>query len=659
MEAPGSVPEDYPEITGYRVEKMLGQGGMANVYLANQEFLDRKVALKVLKPGLLEDNPSFARRFLKEAETAASIIHPNIVTIFQVGHSCGYYFIGMEYLPESLRERINWSEPRGIEPFRALEITATLAAALAFAHREGFIHRDIKPDNILFRKDGTPVIADFGIARDLDAQTKFTMTGTVIGTPHYMSPEQCRGDAVDGRSDFYSLGVVLFEMLAGDVPYKAENTAGVLVKHIQAPLPQLPSHLRRFQPLIDALMAKSPAKRPNDGEQVRRLIAKLPTAPEYPTLAESRSTLELTPGERIDGTQSQAAVLDAGSFPPFQAGETTTTATPTGRRKLPAMFWVMFLAVLIMILVYLVTDLYVNLRSPRPQPPGETVRKDNQAQPAIPPAVDAAAGVENGAQTRKNGTNGASSAVPEKTADTRPPAEEQTAVETPETKKRRRLDDQAFQQAVAAGGIAALEKYLQDFPQGAHTADAVARRDALKRAAVDYSARETMAYETAASADTIESFQRYLDAFPTGPNRAKAEARLGQLRDKTVAETKVKFEIQPPRFFAATGLTPPSQEARAYSERFVRAETRYIFVEFAYRNKLYRLADAANNVVVEISGALNTPIKGGLRSSREERDGVYTRGMGWAEAGKWPAGEYIVRIILDGEEAGRGRFTVE
>ncbi len=223
-----------PTIPGYRIEKEIGQGGMARVYLAHEEKLERTVALKVLLPSLAEI-PNATERFIREAKTAAKLVHSNIITIHDVG-SCGdALYIAMEYLEGgSLKERIR----RGpLDSAQALVVTRQMAVALQYAHGKGYIHRDLKADNILFRSDGTAVIADFSITRAVALATKLTKPGTSMGTPQYMSPEQARGKPLDGRSDIYSLGVVLYEMLTGYVPFDAEDDIAIIFKHIQEPPP--------------------------------------------------------------------------------------------------------------------------------------------------------------------------------------------------------------------------------------------------------------------------------------------------------------------------------------------------------------------------------------------------------------------------------------
>ena len=287
-----------PQIPGYRITKKLGQGGMADVYLGVQENLEREVAIKVLIPSLFRDQ-QFSLRFIKEAQTAAKLAHPNIITIHDVGEVGDSYYIVMEYLQQSLNDRIK--KLGTLEPHEALKIVKMIAAALEYAHKKGFIHRDIKPDNIMFRPDGTAVLVDFGIARAIDSTTRLTRTGMSIGTPHYMSPEQCKGEKIDGRSDIYSLGVQLFELLTGNVPYKAENTAGIILKHIQEPVPKLPAPLSQYQSLIGKMMAKDRKMRVQSGAELINFIGGLVTA------QETFPILPLTSPEVI--TQEQPTVI--------------------------------------------------------------------------------------------------------------------------------------------------------------------------------------------------------------------------------------------------------------------------------------------------------------------------------------------------------------
>ena len=262
---------DVPEIPGYRIEKKLGEGGMAAVFLGIQEKSHRKVAVKILDPFMLKHRV-FEMRFLHEAETASNLYHPNIISIYDIGRVGDYCYMVMEYLKGSLKEHLLSSPGFKLKPESAWEILKPIAGALGYAHKRGIIHRDIKPDNIMFREDETPVLTDFGIARALDSDIRMTRSGISVGTPYYMSPEQCRAEQVDGRSDIYSLGVVLFEILTGKKPYGADNPMSVALKHIREPLPQLPIELRPYQPLIDKMMAKRKEDRAASCEELLERI---------------------------------------------------------------------------------------------------------------------------------------------------------------------------------------------------------------------------------------------------------------------------------------------------------------------------------------------------------------------------------------------------
>ena len=257
-------------ISGYRIVRTLGRGGMATVYLAEQKSVQREVALKVMSTTLLGDE-QFGERFLREARIAARLRHPNVVHVYDVGVSGESHYISMEYLSGgAVMGRAGTPRPVGF----ALAVISQIASALDYAGARGIVHRDIKPDNILLREDGTPVLTDFGIAHAADS-ARMTRTGAVIGTPYYMSPEQARGQALDGRADIYSLGIVLYELLLGHVPYQAEDSMAVGIMHITAPIPQLPPHLDVMQPLLERMLAKDPGQRYQSGAEVEAAIGEL------------------------------------------------------------------------------------------------------------------------------------------------------------------------------------------------------------------------------------------------------------------------------------------------------------------------------------------------------------------------------------------------
>lgn len=253
----------------YRLIERIGSGGMADVYKAEDTVLSRTVALKVLYRSLAED-PDFVERFRREAKSAASLSHPNIVAIYDWGAQDSTYFIVMEYIDgETVKDRVR----RGgaLLQSEAIRIAKDVAAALAYAHKKGVIHRDVKPHNIILTLEGEVKVTDFGIARA--GTSTITQTGSILGTAHYISPEQARGEEVGQASDIYSLGVVLYEMLTGHVPFDGENPVSVALKQIEE-RPLLPSLVNReitvdIEKVVMKCMAKDPSLRYQNADGMR------------------------------------------------------------------------------------------------------------------------------------------------------------------------------------------------------------------------------------------------------------------------------------------------------------------------------------------------------------------------------------------------------
>ncbi|HQW81837.1 MAG TPA: protein kinase [Pseudomonadota bacterium] len=340
------------DIPGYKVLKQLGRGGMATVYLALQESVDREVALKIMSPALMVD-PNFGERFLREARIAAKLHHRHVVGVHDVGKHGDIHYIAMEFVAGGSAHH---EDGKPDDPTYVLRVVREIATALGYAHSKGFVHRDVKPDNILMRDDGSSALTDFGIARANDSATRMTRTGAVIGTPHYMSPEQARGRPLDGRADLYSLGCVLYEMLMGRVPYQADDPLAVGIMHITEPVPKLSPHLVPIQPLLNRMMAKTPEERFQDGGEVAEAIREIEidiAEGQYPHLAtpddayRRRVFAEASRTQRLPTPPPDNEPVRGRSEPSFgdlrdmstvsdgAARTRITPAVPQGKRPLP------------------------------------------------------------------------------------------------------------------------------------------------------------------------------------------------------------------------------------------------------------------------------------------------------------------------------------
>ncbi|UVE48761.1 protein kinase [Pseudomonas chlororaphis] len=297
------------DIPGYAIERELGEGAMATVYLATQRSLERKVALKVMAAALAADR-SFCERFLREGKTLARLSHPHTVTIYDIGNVGHFYYMAMEYLPNgTLKERI----AEGLSPQQGLVYLRQIALALGYAHAQGLVHRDVKPANILFRANGSAVLSDFGIAKSLEDHTQFTQAGFAVGTPSYMSPEQARGQQIDGRTDLYALGVVLYEILTGKLPYIGSDSLSTALAHLTEPLPELPIAHGRYQGILRKLLAKDPAERFADADALIAALDNLPPAGPAEAEATQLRPLPLPPTATAAG---QSATTDLGGLAP-------------------------------------------------------------------------------------------------------------------------------------------------------------------------------------------------------------------------------------------------------------------------------------------------------------------------------------------------------
>jgi beta-lactam-binding protein with PASTA domain/predicted Ser/Thr protein kinase len=317
----------------YELTRRIGRGGMADVFLGRDRLLDRQVAIKVLFPEFATD-PNFVERFRREAQAAANLSHPNIVNVYDWGRHAGTYFICMEYVEGRTLAEILRTNGH-VTSKQAAEIASEVAAALGFAHEAGLVHRDIKPANILIGSNGQVKVADFGIARAMNAPTESNLTqaGAVMGTATYFSPEQAQGAQPDPRSDLYSLGIVMYEMVAGRPPFTGENPVSIAYKQVHdnpQPLNQLVVGIpRAYEAIVAKLLAKDPKiryatatalrddlRRFRNGEQVLALAAAAASAARgSPTGAPTGATARVAPTVITDGappTTAERTVADRG-----------------------------------------------------------------------------------------------------------------------------------------------------------------------------------------------------------------------------------------------------------------------------------------------------------------------------------------------------------
>jgi beta-lactam-binding protein with PASTA domain len=327
----------------YRIVRKLGSGGMADVYLAEDEELGRRVAIKILNDRHATDE-SFVERFRREAKNAAGLSHPNIVSIYDRGEAEGTYYIAMEYLDgRSLKELVVARGPLPIGD--AIDCTRQVLGALRFAHRKGVVHRDIKPHNVMADADGRLKVTDFGIARA--GVSQMTEAGSIIGTAQYLSPEQARGAAVDQRSDLYSVGILLYEMLTGTVPFTGDSPVEIAMKHL-SDTPRPPSLERPdIPPDLDMIVLRALAKNPDDRFQTAEEMAA-----ELDRFAQGAGVTAETADAAtavLSGTELSTAptAIVPPRRPPTAARPSYRYADPPARRR---PFWPWLLALLLVVL---------------------------------------------------------------------------------------------------------------------------------------------------------------------------------------------------------------------------------------------------------------------------------------------------------------------
>jgi serine/threonine protein kinase len=306
------------QLGSYRVVAPLGEGGMAIVYKAYQAGMDRYVALKIL-PRYFASDPQFSGRFEQEAKVLARLLHPHILPVHDYGEVDGYTYIVMPFVESGTLADLLEGDPLPLTQIR--RIIAQVGDALDYAHSQGVIHRDVKPSNILVDQRGNCLLTDFGIAKMVEGSIHFTRTGGIVGTPAYMSPEQIQGEGLDGRSDVYSLGIVLYEMATGRPPYRAETPPAIFVKHLHDPLPPprtlnpaLPEATERV--ILKALAKKREDRYATAGDMVQALQAAMPDTPHT----------EVALDEETEAVISRETMVEE---PELEGVETELLVTPT------------------------------------------------------------------------------------------------------------------------------------------------------------------------------------------------------------------------------------------------------------------------------------------------------------------------------------------
>lgn len=339
----------------YTVERKLGSGGMADVYLGFHNQLRRRIAIKVL-PRAMSRDQGMVKRFMKEAESAAQLSHPNIISIYDIGVAGPLNYFIMAFISGgSLKDQLRTGT---VSIERATEIIIQICGALNYAHTMGVIHRDIKPDNIMFDEHGNAILMDFGIAKAKFA-SKLTATGTLIGTPHYMSPEQLKGKELDGRSDTYSLGILFYEILTGKVPFEGDDTYAIGLKHIQEPPvpplelnPRIPESLNN---IILTMLAKTPEARFSSAQDVASAIEDLLAGKEF-DVTKARTAVETWSGQlnhlgetRIEDDLSKTVVRKENSS---GSHSSATAVSEAGKNSAPgsknnALIWAVVIVVVL------------------------------------------------------------------------------------------------------------------------------------------------------------------------------------------------------------------------------------------------------------------------------------------------------------------------
>ncbi|WP_020210540.1 serine/threonine-protein kinase [Gilvimarinus chinensis] len=566
------------EIPGYKIIDTLGEGGMATVYLAIQESFEREVALKVMSPQLSKD-PSFGERFIREARIVSRLMHPNIVTVYDVGVHDGHHYLSMEYIPGEDLKAQRYDLPLG----NALAVIKDVARALDYAGRKGYIHRDVKPENIMLHADdGRAVLMDFGIARATDVASGMTQTGTTMGTPHYMSPEQAKGAQLSPCSDIYSLGVVLFQLLCGHVPFDADSPVAVGIMHVSEPVPRLPEHLAAFQPIIDKVLAKKPVQRYQNGselivdldaidaKEVEQIAAQMVTQPlpeEVDVTATTVGSAKFQAAQLDTKAVAQATgdneegIASGSSFSVSHAdsiGRADTTIGTSGNKSRGGQ-----MVIIALILLSVVAGFYWQQIRPTttaviaPEPPAITVSSDSSVSSESQSAVSVSSLQSTAVASASSSLDSVSQAQPvvpalDGVADTeKSPPNFDPELDTRLLQAQLYLDQGAVDEPVGANALEMYQRILQRWPDNRIAAEGIERISAR------YQRRARAALESDDLALATKALERAQEISPDSPDTQALVAQLESAQKSRARQLQLTL-TRATRQLAADKLIAPA-----------------------------------------------------------------------------------------------------